>query len=290
MIVVKLTGGFGNQLFQYAAGLSLSKHHNVDLKVDITTLNAPDSVTGTIRKADILNLQIPPTVATEGEINKFRLQSRHKKLAEKLFPFYKRQVYKDASNKFDKKFFSASANKYLIGNRQSEKYFKPYENHIKNNIILSDEIVFPIIKFSETLKEQNSVSIHIRRGDYLTPVAMEWLGLLPLSYYLNSIKTILDKLPNAVFYIFSDDIDWVKNNLIIENEHHFVSNKVSKNAMEDFFLMSCCRHNIIANSTFSWWAAWLNAYEEKTIIAPNRWYNMEKLNNMDLIPESWIKI
>ncbi len=290
MIVVKLTGGFGNQLFQYAAGLSLSKHNDVELKVDTTNLNAPDSVTGTIRKADILNLLKPPTVATEAEINKLTLQSSHKKFAEKLLPFYKRQVYKEASNRFDKKFFSANANKYLVGNRQSEKYFKPYENHIKNNIILSSEIVSPLIKFSETIKEQNSVSIHIRRGDYLTPVALEWLGLLPLSYYIHCIKTILDKLPDAVFYIFSDDIDWVKDNLNIKNEHYFVSNLISKNAMEDFNLMSCCRHNIIANSTFSWWAAWLNAYKEKTVIAPKRWYNMEKLNNTDLIPESWIKI
>lgn len=290
MIVVKLSGGFGNQLFQYAAGLSLSKHNNVDLKVDISTLNAPDTVTGTIRKADILYLINPPTIASEAEIIRYKSQSHHKKLAEKLLPFYKRQVYKEASNKFDKMFFSAGANKYLLGNRQSEKYFKPYENHIKNNIILSGEIVFPLIKFSETLKEQNSVSIHIRRGDYLTPVAMEWLGLLPISYYKNSINTILAKIPNAVFYIFSDDIDWVKNNLIIENEHHFVSNNISKTAMEDFFLMSCCRHNIIANSTFSWWAAWLNDYEEKTIIAPKRWYNMDKLNNSDLIPANWIKL
>lgn len=290
MIIVQLSGGFGNQLFQYAAGLSLAEHHKVDVKVDVSLLLKPDIVTGTTRKADIFNLASPPLTATEEEVLSYYNLSRASKIIEKARPFYKRKVYKEKSNVFDSNFFKAGNDLLLKGNRQSEKYFKRFEDKIRHDFSLSESWIVPVKEFAENLKQQDSVAIHIRRGDYLTPIALEWLGLLPTYYYSDAIKTIAKKVTNSRFYIFSDDIEWSKQHLHIEHEHEFVSGIITKNAMEDFYLMSNCKHNIIANSTFSWWAAWLNSNEDKIVIAPKKWYNQVKLDTSDLIPPEWIKL
>ena len=290
MIIVELKGGFGNQLFQYAAGLSLAKHHSTDLKIDITHLQKPDEVTGTFRKVDVYNLAETPLVATTEELNYYQNLPTTIKYKNKLLPFYKRKIYKEKSNKFDTNFFDAGSNLMLRGNRQSEKYFKPCARLIKEKFSLLDQIIEPVKKYADYFNKHNSVSVHIRRGDYLSAVALEWLGLLPMSYYEQAINLFKQGFPDCIFYIFSDDICWVKKNLQIKYEHVFVSTNFSKSSMEDFYLLSQCKHNIVANSTFSWWAAWLNNNVDKMIIAPRKWYNMEKLNNADLIPESWIKI
>ena len=124
----------------------------------------------------------------------------------------------------------------------------------------------------------------------MSPVALEWLGVQPISYYTKAIEIITKKIPNARFYIFSDDISWVQQNLKLDHDHQFLSGKITTNALQDFYLMSKCKNNIIANSTFSWWAAWLNQYESKIVIAPKKWYNQITFDTTDLIPNSWIKI
>ena len=290
MIIVELKGGFGNQLFQYAAGLSLAKYHQTELRVDPSQLANPDSVTGTIRQTDLFNLSDIPAIANKKDLHKYHQKLGLSKFKDKILPLHKRNIYKEKSNKFDKNFFKAGASLLLKGNRQSELYFNRYENYIRQKLVISDTALQKVKEYGENLKHLDSVSLHIRRGDYLTAIALEWLGLLPLSYYENAIEIIAAKIPNCKFYIFSDDIDWVQNNLIINYEHDFVSNIQTTNAMEDFHLMSSCKHNIIANSTFSWWAAWLNTNQNKMIIAPKKWFSMENINTDDLIPKSWITL
>src|SRR5437868_8983345 len=138
MIIVQLSGGFGNQLFQYAAGLSLAKHHKVEVKVDVSLLQKPDIVTGTARKADIFNLASAPRMATEEELMSYNNLTPSTKIIEKARPFYKRRVYKEKSNIFDNNFFKAGNDLLLKGNRQSEKYFKRFENTIRQNFLLSE--------------------------------------------------------------------------------------------------------------------------------------------------------
>lgn len=290
MIIVQLSGGFGNQLFQYAAGLSLAEHHNVEAKVDVSLLLKPDKVTGTTREVDIFNLASPPREATKQEVSRYIKLSWPAQLINKSRPFYRRKVYKETSNLFDNNFFKASKDLLLKGNRQSEKYFKQYEQRIRNDFSLSEEYVASVKQLGENLRQQNSISVHIRRGDYLTPVALKWLGVLSASYYYQSISTLAHKVQNCKFYIFSDDIEWTKQNLKIDYEHEFISRGITKTSYEDFYLMSKCKHNIIANSTFSWWAAWLNSNPDKIVIAPKKWYNQVRLDTSDLIPDSWIKL
>ena len=290
MIIVQLSGGFGNQLFQYASGLSLAEHHNVCLKVDVSLLEKEDVITGTFREMDIFKLRNIPIKATNDEINKFLSLSPFTSFTDKSKPFYKRKVYKEKSNMFDKNFFKAGKDLLLKGNRQSEKYFISIKETIVEKFSISEKVTEPVIEIGNTISVQNSVSIHIRRGDYLAPVALEWLGVQPISYYLKAIDKITKGIPNVKFYIFSDDITWVKQNLKLDHDHEFVSGNITTNALQDFYLMSKCKNNIIANSTFSWWAAWLNQNEGKFIIAPKKWYNQVTFDTTDLIPNSWIRI
>lgn len=290
MIIVELSGGFGNQLFQYAAGLSLAKHHGVELRVDISRLNKPDTITGTTRNADIFNLAILPLEATLHDVETIVNQQLLSSTLDMFKPLHKRRIYKERSTRFDKNFFKAPTPLYLKGNRQSEKYFRPYQSFVREHLQLSRSIIARVEGYGLSMQEVESVSIHIRRGDYLTPVAMDWLGVLPLSYYHDAINRIATAHPNSKFYVFSDDITWVKNNLSIQHPVVFASGTISNSALEDFYLMSCCKHNIIANSTFSWWAGWMNNNPEKMVICPAKWYNKTALNTSDLYPKGWIRL
>jgi len=290
MIIAQLSGGFGNQLFQYAAAISLAAHHKVPYKVDASLLLKPDIITGTVRTNELTKLSTQLNEAEKEEVAKFFNLSLPEKLSEKVLPFYKRLVYKEKSNKFDPKFFLAGPYTYIRGNRQSEQYFKRYETTIRSCFSISKKYRERVDDLASTIRNEQSISVHIRRGDYQTQIAQDWLGILPKSYYYLAISEFASKILKAKFYIFTDDVDWVEENLPMDHDHEIVSDNLSQNSIEDFYLMSQCRHNIIANSTFSWWAAWLNGHPDKIVIAPKQWYQKKGMDTSDLIPESWIRM
>ncbi|MDB5193131.1 MAG: alpha,2-fucosyltransferase [Segetibacter sp.] len=289
MIIVQLKGGLGNQLFQYAAGIALSKHHNVPLKVDISELGKADAVIGTVRNYELQHLIEPPEIATAAEVEKYLKQSFFSKYFQKLLPPYKRAIYKEAAFTYDINFFKASPPFYLKGYRQSERYFKNCEPLIRHAFQVKRELVANVTDFLLQVKATNSVSIHIRRGDYNNPIVQAYHGVLGVNYYQAAIKYIQANIPNPTFYVFSDSIEWVKENLSFDAPVVFVSGTISKNHYEDFFLMTLCRHNIIANSSFSWWAAWLNNNKDKKVIAPLNWFKA-KINTEDLILKDWTRL
>ncbi len=290
MIIVQLKGGLGNQLFQYAAGLSLALHHGVEVKVDTTLLQKPDEQIGTLRSFDLQQFVAAPLVATTNELDEFYHPSFLKKMAEKLLPPYKRSIYKEAAFTYDNNFFSAANHLYLKGYRQSEKYFKRIEPSIKKQFVLKPNSLIHLNENAIPLQQSNSVSIHIRRGDYNNKEVQDYHGVLDKQYFQTAIDHINKEVKGASFFIFSDDIDWVKQELVFDKPVRYISNDVTKTHFEDFYLMQHCKHNIISNSTFSWWAAWLNPNLNKTIIAPKKWFNNAPLNTKDLIPESWMRL
>ncbi|MDD3060131.1 MAG: alpha-1,2-fucosyltransferase, partial [Sulfurimonas sp.] len=147
------------------------------------------------------------------------------------------------------------------------------------------------IKLKEEIQSSNSVSLHVRRGDYVSNKnATSYHGVSSLDYYYNAIETISKKISNPILYIFSDDIPWVRENLIVSLPIVFIENTNTDRPFEDIYLMSLCKHNIIANSTFSWWGAYLNSNLEKNVIAPKKWFNDPVINTEDLIPSSWTRI
>jgi hypothetical protein len=290
MVIVKLQGGLGNQLFQYAAGLSLARHHQVPVKVDVTDLRAPDEKIGTMRHYELDKIVQPPMIATQAEVDGMVAEPFLVKYYRKSLPPYKRKIYKEASFRFDEHFFKSRSNVYVKGYRQSEKYFEPIRDEVASNLFLQQDNYKNVFEFGEKLKLIDSVSLHIRRGDYLNSIVQEYHGVLDEAYYQKAINRIVDSLPDAQLFIFSDNPEWVKQQLTFTRPVQLVSGAISTNHYEDFYLMSCCRNNIIANSSFSWWAAWFNKNENKKVIAPKNWFNKANLDTSDLIPPNWLRI
>jgi hypothetical protein len=290
MIIVQLKGGLGNQLFQYAAGYSLAKHHKVPLKVDVRELLEVKNPKDTKRNYELEHLMLPPVIATQQEIEEIQKQNIITKYFQKVLPPYRRKIYKEKAFEFDTNFWQAGTNIYLKGYRQSEKYFTPYITEVKKNFQLQEKLIEHLKPLSKALNEKESVSIHIRRGDYLEQHMKDYHGVLGQEYYQAAIDTINSVVPSPSYFIFSDSAEWVKENLKFNAHVKFISGTITKNHYEDFYLMSQCRHNIIANSSFSWWAAWLNSNPGRKVVAPIRWFNKPRLNTKDLIPESWIRL
>jgi hypothetical protein len=263
MKIVSIKGGLGNQLFQYAYGRS------IELSGKKIIFDTSFFYGNKARKDTARNFKL----------NNFNIEIKDN-FSDKRHPFL--NIY----NKIKKKFGFEEENFY-----QSEKYFKKIENNIRAEFtlknLMSNESLFWLKKISDT---KNSVSLHIRRGDYIkNKIANKVLGTLPLDYYYNAIDIITKKIITPEFFIFSDDIEWVKNNLTLNFPVYFVSDQKIQD-YEELILMSKCSNNIIANSTFSWWGAWLNSNSEKIIIAPQRWFKDSSIKNEQIIPEPWITI
>ena len=142
---------------------------------------------------------------------------------------------------------------------------------------------------AEKISQVNAVSLHVRRGDYISDKKNAFIGVCTLDYYKTAIEKIKTQVDNPVFFVYSDDINWVKNNLVIDKTAVFVNHNRGQESYNDMHLMSLCKHNIIANSSFSWWGAWLNTSPDKIVIAPKQWFaNMQ--DTSDLLPDNWLKM
>lgn len=289
MVTVELRGGLGNQLFQYAAGIGLACHLKTGLITNITDLLAPDKVLGTYRTFKLNYLNEPPVI--NNRVNEKKIIQKTKKILQKL-NIGSDKLYKEKFFHYNPAFWMETGNVLITGNFQSEKYFLPYKSIVldklqfnKSLLSLSDKELLTKIMSAESL------SVHIRRGDYLSnKIANDVLGVLPVAYYENAYEEILKKSRPKTIFIFSDDIKWAKENLRFINEVTFVESKGNNSDLCDFILMQHCSHNIIANSSFSWWAAYLNPNPNKIVIAPKRWFNKAPYDTKDLIPENWIRL
>lgn len=293
MIISKVISGLGNQLFQYALGRQISIEKNTPLKLDTTFFNSQD-----LRSYKLNNYNINADIASSEEINYFlykyntnMLSSRVLRKTEKLLPRTKRKLFKEEVPwQYEPELFKVSSNIYIDGYWQHYKYFENIDPLIfKELTIKSPYTDFVQSTIQHIIGNENSVSIHIRRGDYITDKqANNLMGVLPLNYYYSAIDIIKQRILNPTFYIFSDDLEWVKNNLSISSPCRYIDGG------KDYFdldLMSKCKHNIIANSSFSWWGAFLNKNINKIVIAPKQWVLPESINkNIELIFPSWTKI
>jgi len=178
---------------------------------------------------------------------------------------------------------------YLSGYWQSENYFKDIKEIIRKDFKFRQKLTDQNLMIAKQILSSNSVSLHIRRGDYITN-ADSVHSNCTVDYYTRAMDYFDSKLSNPIYFIFSDDIEWVKKNLKIRNEHKFINHNKGLNSHNDMHLMSLCRHNIIANSSFSWWGAWLNSNREKIVVAPEKWFKYDELSARDIIPSSWVTI
>jgi len=284
MIIIKLNGGLGNQLFQYSLGRKLSIKNSDVFKLDLSDFTKDNP-----RSYSLGEFNIIENFASDEDINKIK-KSGVWKFVDKLKPYCKRSVIKYKGYDFDPNILKLSGNFYLDGYWQSEKYFQNIENMIRKEITLKKSLSSKYTELIDKIKNSDSVSVHIRRGDYLSDKISKIYAMCPIEYYYKAIEKITGHYPNPHFFIFSDDINWVKQNLNIPYPKIFVSGENEIKNYEELILMSLCKHNIIANSSFSWWGAWLNKNTDKIVISPDKWFNDKIGNAKDLIPKNWIKL
>ena len=273
MITVQLIGGLGNQLFQYAMAKSLSIEKKQKFSIDVSSFET---------------YKLHHYALNHFNIQKKVYKKPNRYLNKIINLFQKRTYYKEVNFNFNKSIFDINeSNIYLEGYFQSEKYFVKHEKQIRKDF----EIISPLKKQTHEaikhIQEVNSVSLHIRRGDYLQHMIH---NTDKTDYYKTAMATMQSKVENPVYFIFSDDIPWAKENFKTNFETIFVDFNDALTNFEDLKLMSACKHNIIANSSFSWWGAWLNTNKNKIIVAPKLWFNDSTINTNDIIPDSWIKI
>jgi len=294
MIIVKLMGGLGNQLFQYAAARRLSIHHNTPLKLDIGFFK-----NDLLRSYDLSHFCIQGEFASTEEIaalkwaprnslTKFSLVYRPIHAIERNFRrsiFYERKL-----RPYDPNILNTPPNVYLDGYWQSEKYFSDVEGIIGHEFTFRDVLDDRNRKVAEEISNTQSVSVHIRRGDLVSDPKNRIFASCSQDYYYRCAAMIAERVANPHFYIFSDDSNWVKANLHLDDATTFVTHNDAAKAHEDLRLMSLCKHHIIANSSFSWWGAWLGTNPNKVVFAPNRWFNDPSFDTRDLIPSTWIKL
>lgn len=298
MVTVYLRGGLGNQMFQYAAGLSMAKKNNTKLLIDAVYLSD--------------RTPRPNFTYRDYDLDIFTLQPRYTKLSKmsQVFPlplFWLvldmgatitahllglQRYISEKSETFDPKIFQSTGNMFLFGRWQSEKYFKEIADEVKAAFQFRIPLNIEAVRMKEKINSTNSVSLHVRRGDYATHKnVLQMMGQTNVKYYQNAIEYISQKIDAPNFFVFSDDIEWCKENIVIKNGScEYVSDACAgPKASNHLELMSLCKHNIIANSTFSWWGAWLNKNPDKIVVAPKNWYNNKK-NDRDIIPDTWIKL
>jgi hypothetical protein len=285
MVIVKLKGGIGNQMFQYAAAKRLTYLLGSELKLDITDF--PDHNNRTF-SLECFNIDIQ--LANTHEINSLKycketFMDRILNKALKPGPNY----ILEQQTGFCPEILELHDGVYLEGYWQSEKYFKDIESTIRNNFTFKTPPKGNSMKISRLIKSTESISIHVRRGDYINnPKTKDTHGTCSTDYFEKALEYFSEFDKNFHLFIFSDDLPWAKANLNFSHEVTFVSN--NDNDFEDLRLMSLCKHNIIANSSFSWWGAWLNNHSDKTIIAPSQWFKNQNYIDADLLPENWIRV
>ena len=285
MIISKIIGGLGNQMFQYAAGRTLAHLNKTFVKLDVTSFEKDR-----LRNFDLLCFNANIGFASKHEINDLLPAHNFEKAFQYFSPLNRRSYYREKGFQFNKQVLSLGKNVYLKGYFQSEKYFLSAKDIIRSEFAFKSNVIESVKQLSSILNGQNSIAVHIRRGDFSkNSDATDYHGTLEINYYQEAISIINSKFSDPIFYFFSDDIKWVKENYSLPNST-FVSGEITKNHFEDLYLMSQCRHNIIANSSFSWWGAWLNDNPNKIVIAPKKWFNKGPKDTQDLIPEGWLKV
>ena len=292
MITVQLRGGLGNQLFQYAAARSLALHHGTFVAFDLSLLDRAKPG-GVRRTYELSAFDIKPSRPPLLDRLAFGLVDMPSRDRIKSYVNSRLRAtkYAEQAISFDPAMRDVtSARAYLTGYFQSERYFECIEEQLRVDLKFVDK---PKIQLREIARSEAIVSLHVRRGDYSdNPATNRFHGLCSLEYYEKAIAYLAEKLEDIHFFIFSDDQAWVRKHLRLTHSATFVEGPPNESSHKDMQLMSQCQHHIIANSSFSWWGAWLNPMPDKIVIAPERWFADEtaQAQTQDMIPEGWIRM
>lgn len=270
MIVIELSGGLGNQMFQYALYKKFESL-NKDVVMETSFFRSGQE----LREYELGIFPVKYREITDKEAADIRGFGYQDSVLDKVYRKLKPKKYKtyiDKIGPFQPEIFDMD-NVYLSGYWQNENYFKDIRENICKDFSFSEKLMEQNKDICERLERENSVSVHIRRGDYLTTENTRIHGnICTDEYYTNAMNYIKQRIENPRFYIFTDDLAWAREKYSGENITIVDGNRDTSSYV-DMFLMSKCKHNIVANSTFSWWGAWLNSNSDKLVLAPPRWLN-----------------
>ena len=290
MIIARLIGGLGNQMFQYACARRLAHALHAPLKLDLSAFEQYG-----LRRYSLSGLSISAEIAMAEEVVAFRrrarIGSRLPRQVLSVIPGLRYKIFRERSFEFDSEVLQLRGNILLEGYWQSERYFSDIADVIRRDFkvkVAPEQSDAPLVA---RIGSTNAVSIHVRRGDYVSnPETQGVYGTCGLDYYQRAAAEIARIEPNPHFFVFSDDPAWVKANMNLGFPMVVVEGGGAERQCEDLRLMSLCQHNIIANSSFGWWGAWLNANPNKRVIAPQNWFNPGVHDARDLLPTDWLRI
>jgi hypothetical protein len=292
MIVTNIIGGLGNQMFQYAAGRALSLERGMPLCLDISGFSSYGLHQG-FELQRIFNCAAG--IASEADMRDIlgwqsSIHIRRLLLRKEMASFRRKELVIEPHFNYWPGIKHVPNDCYLVGYWQSEKYFSESASQIRADFTFRQSLEDQNVKLTQQIISVNAVSLHVRRGDYASnPQTTATHGLCTLDYYRHSIQYIAERVQQPNFFIFSDDIAWVRDNLNIAHLCHYVDCNQREKSYNDMRLMSMCNHHIIANSSFSWWGAWLNPKRDKIVVAPQNWF-ANQTDASDLLPQCWVKL
>jgi hypothetical protein len=279
-------------MFQYAAARALAIRKKVPFKLDVSAFTTYDLHHG-FELARVFNCSAD--LAQPEDIRKvlgWQASPRFRNLLSRyhLEVLQSRMLITEPSFNYWEGINEVPDDCYLNGYWQSEKYFAEAATVIRNDFVFREPLKNQNIELASLISRVNAVSVHVRRGDYVSdPRTASTHGVCSLEYYNQAIKNIADRFSKIHLFLFSDDIQWVKENLSLDFPCSYVGHNNGVDSFNDLRLMSMCNHHVIANSSFSWWGAWLNPSVEKVVIAPKHWF-VKEIDTKDLIPDNWIII
>jgi hypothetical protein len=288
-VIVRLVGGLGNQMFQYAAGLAVARKTGGQLLLDVDFVRHGV----TLREFELDQAFVGPFLLASSDEKRaalgWRASFRRAFGRPSLSFLWGSRVVVERSFDFSPVLTHLAPPVYLVGYWQSERYFLDVAQEVREKFRFDSPDAANAVLLNE-IDACESVAVHVRRGDYAAnSVVTTHHGLCPPSYYESAAKWLLDRKPSLRFFLFSDDLEWTRENVRLPADCVYVDVNRDGASFNDMRLMSRCRHQVIANSTFSWWAAWLNPSPEKLVIAPKRWFASGN-EATSICPHTWVRL
>lgn len=293
VVITRLMGGLGNQMFQYAAGRAIALRQGSPLLLDLGFFAKKDGI-HTQRPFELDIFPIQAEKAAARDLRPFLCFERSgigATLERELRRVQGHGYHTDRVQGYQPSTADARGRVLLNGYWQSEKYFLPAAETIRREFAFKQPLTSLDHDLAMRMGTANSISLHIRRGDYVSdPNASAFYANCGLEYYAAGISHIRGRKPEPELFIFSDDPEWVRRNMRFDHPTTFITHNTGDRSYMDMRLMSHCRHHIIANSSFSWWGAWLNADPQKIVVAPKQWFRDPRVSSKDLIPADWVQL
>ena len=291
MIIMKLMGGLGNQMFQYSCGRALSLRKGVPLKLDLGfLLDRTPKKNFIFRDYDLPIFRCNPEIASQTDKDRilrkrFFLRNKH---VNKIFPIKNRYYYTEKTTNYDNNIEKIGSEVFLEGYWQSYKYFSDFNDVIKKDFEFKHNLDSKEEVINQMIKSTNSVCVNVRRADFL---ASSFHGVCGEKYFKDGVNYLENFETDLKIFVFSDDMDWCKKNLKFNHKTFFVGHEYAGHKFQSYLnLMTNCKYFIIPNSSFGWWAAWLCNNPKKIIITPKKWYGNVQKTTPDLIPSNWVRI